>query len=334
MRGFCGKCGGTFESQMLCPQCGIQLCDEGEASTISFSPAPLEDNTEGPSVLRRIAVGAVASLVAFHGLQHLATALFLSHYGNAFARPEVPVACLALAALAGAYVAGTANRRAEATGLLLALIAGAAYLWADHVRGIDVPAEWLTGMPILFGLIGIVGGLAGRMSIPPTPKLPRFGQSGSRVVAPVREPRPGIAWIRVAGGASLTIAATALADPIRHWLSVILTGHGGTFAATQIVAWQISVMAAVAGGVVSGSNTRRGIAQGFAAGLIAAIGTAVTIAATDPTRSKVMEFWVNQLELGTFGPQAFAALAGGVLAFTTLGGWLGSQVMGPRVQLP
>src|SRR5262245_2871384 len=217
MRGICAKCRGTFDGQMLCPQCGLQLIEETEGSSISFASVPIEDTPDGPSLPRRLALGAVTLFGAFHGLQHLATVVSLTSGGTEFARPEVPVVCLAIAALGAAIIAGTANRRAEATGLLLALCAGAAFVGADEIRHAPVAETWLTGIPVFLGLIGIVGGLVGRIAVPPAPRLPRFAQLGSRITPTiVGEPPARIAWGRILAGAAVVVAGTMNADAIQQ----------------------------------------------------------------------------------------------------------------------
>src|SRR4051812_32472821 len=122
MRGFCGKCGRTFEGQMLCPMCGVQLAEEpGQIGAMSLALPPADDSADGPSFPRRLAFGAITLLGLYHGVKHLALAGALAQSGSAALSSDAHLSLLVLATLTGAVVAGTVNRRAEVTGLLLAL---------------------------------------------------------------------------------------------------------------------------------------------------------------------------------------------------------------------
>src|SRR5262245_59435802 len=113
MQGCCAKCGyPAANARGMCPRCGIRMADEG--TTMSTLPPPIQtadDTPDGPSFLRRFALGGIILLGLFHGLKHLtvATALYLSVSGEL--KPEAEVGLLVAATLAASAAAGTVNRR-------------------------------------------------------------------------------------------------------------------------------------------------------------------------------------------------------------------------------
>src|SRR5436305_11572633 len=143
MRGFCSKCGRTFGEQMLCPLCGIQLeADAGQVSAVPLSVPFTDDTPDGPSFPRRLAFGLIALLGLYQGLKPLALAPVLVQTGAAALSYDSHLSLLITATLTASVVAATVNRRAEATGLFLALAGGAGFLGPALYRGGDVPDEW------------------------------------------------------------------------------------------------------------------------------------------------------------------------------------------------
>jgi hypothetical protein len=326
MRGSCGKCGQTFDGQMLCPQCGIQLQDEGEGTMVPLPVSAPNELPDGPSFLRRCALGGITLVGLFHGLKHVVLAGMLVQSGAAALSPEGLLVLVGLAAFGAAVVGGTVNRRAEVTGLLLGAGAAAGLVGPDLVRGGQPPDEWLVGVPAGLMLLGVVGGFAGRLMMPPAPVLPQSTRIGlaPRVAAPAR--RVPLSWLRILLGAGVVVAGTVYADGIRGGLSYVLAGHGGSFGAGRLVTWQITVIVAVAGGFTAGANTRRGLRQGCAAGLLAASVVAFA-AALDHGPSLVLEFWMDQLGDREVRPVTFAALGATAWVGTAVGGWLGGQLL-------
>src|SRR5262245_18705666 len=112
MRGFCGKCGRSFDGQMLCPLCGIQLAEEqGAASAMSLALPPADDSPDGPSFIRRLAFGVITQLGLYHGLKHLAISPVVFRSGESRLSSDGGLSLLVLATLIAAVVAGTVNRR-------------------------------------------------------------------------------------------------------------------------------------------------------------------------------------------------------------------------------
>jgi hypothetical protein len=325
MRGFCGKCGRTFDGQMLCPLCGIQLEEgEGTATALSLTLPPADDSADGPSFLRRLVFGTITLLGLYHGFKHLAVAAVLSRVGGPALPSDGHLSLLVLATLIASVVAGTVNRRAELTGLLLALATSAGFLVPDLVRGGELPEEWLIGVPTLLTLVGVSGGFAGRLMIPPAPSLPNFGRLDSRVMVRVKRRPMRVSWPQVILGATIAVGGTVFAEAIREGLSWALAGQGHTFGARALLAWQISMLAALVAGLAGSMNTRGGSRQVVFASFAAAGGVVlglVAVSANGPP--PVIEFWIYQLDLRQSGPLAYAIVAMTTFIATSLGGWFG-----------
>ena len=195
MRGFCGKCGRTFDGQMLCPLCGVQLeSDAGPGGGASLSVPFVDETPDGPSFPRRLAFGLIALLGLYQGLKHLALAGVLAQTGTALLSADSHLSLLVTATLAASIVAGTVNRRAEATGLLLAIAGTAGFLGPDLWAGGGLPDEWLVGAPTLIALIGVIGGCFAWELIASRPEL--VGIEGF-VPSPQIVSDPGMLYIAI-----------------------------------------------------------------------------------------------------------------------------------------
>jgi hypothetical protein len=334
MRGFCAKCGRTFGEQMLCPLCGIQLETDAPSNTNHAVPVPFIDETaDGPSFLRRLALGLISLLGLYQGLKHLALAAVLVQTGVPVLSSDSQLSLLITSIFAASIVAGTVNRRAEATGLLLAVAAAVGFLAPDLWSGGAIPDEWLFGVPTMIAIIGVIGGFAGRLMVPPAPNLPTFGRLESRVVLKSRGKPARIAWLQVVFGAGIAISGAVFADDIRHVLSKVLAGGGGAFGARSLVGWQVSAMGALVGGVVAGFTSRAAVRQALMAGLGAGAGTVFFLATRHTADSSpVLDFWIDQFNAK--GDRLLPVAAAGVSTClaTALGGWLGCHVFPPPPQ--
>lgn len=336
MRGFCAKCGRTFGEQMLCPLCGIQLETDAPSGSSPAVPVPfIDESADGPSFLRRLTFGLISLLGLYQGLKHLALAAVLVQTGVPALSSDSQLSLLITAMFAASIVSGTVNRRAEATGLLLAVAASVGFLAPDLWSGGGMPDEWLFGVPTMIAIIGVIGGFAGRLMVPPAPNLPIFGRLESHVVVHARRKPARIAWLQVALGAGIAALGAVFADEIRHVLSKVLAGGGGAFGARSLVGWQVSTMAALVGGVVAGFTSRAAVRQALMAGLGGGAGAVFFLAVwhTGDT-SPVLDFWIDQLNAKKDRLLTLAAAGVSTCLATVLGGWLGCHVFPPAPPAP
>jgi hypothetical protein len=314
---------------MLCPLCGIQLAEEqGAASAMSLALPASDEGPDGPSFWRRLAFGAITQLGLYHGLKHLAVAAVHARTGECALSSDGNLSLLVLATLIAAVAAGTVNRRAEVTGLLLAVGGAIGFLGPDLIRGGSLPEEWLVGVPTLLALVGVIGGLAGRLMVPPAPNLPTFGRLDSRVMVRVKRRPVRIAWTQLFLGVGIAVAGAVLADTIRYGLSYLLAGHGQSFGTRSLIAWQISTLAALAGGAAACARTRGGYRQVLLAAVGATAGVLAGVAATSAAEpSPILDFWMYQLELKQVGAIPYFAAGVTTLIATAVGGWFGAHVV-------
>ena len=330
MQGRCASCGRMSHGQLLCPQCGNQLVGDTTIPTVPLAMSAIDDGPDGPSFIRRLALGVVVMFGVFHGLKHFTLAIGLWVADSAVITPEGVFGLLVAATLAAAVIAGTVNRWAELAGLVLGLGAAGVSIVLQTASGQLPPEEWHIGASILLAIVGVIGGLAGRLMVPPAPKLPRFGQIDARVLAKVKSPPIEIIWWRIAFGVLLAVVASLYADSIRQMLSRALAGHAGSYGTSPMLTWQVSVLGVLLGGVVAGANTRNGLRQGVITGFLVAAGAVIVEMRRGNDGSRLLEFWANLMNLETIGPSAYALLGASAFLISAMGGWLGAHLLPPR----
>lgn len=295
---------------------------------MTLNSAAEDELPDGPSFLRRLVFGGITLLGLYHGLKHLALAGILSQTGDTTLSSDTHVSLLVIAMLVAGVVAGTVNRRAELTGLLLALAASIFFLGPDLLHMDSIPEEWLLGVPTLLGIVGIIAGFAGRLMVPPAPNLPTFGRLDSQIVVRIKRPPARIAWLQLLLGVAIAVAGAACVDSIRHGLAYVFAGQASAFGARPLIAWQIGTLAALTGGVVTSYGNRGGLRQAVFAGLASGAGVALALATqADSTPSPVVDFWVYQLDLKNSGSLPYLVLGLTTFMATGLGAWFGGHIL-------
>ena len=332
MRGACWKCGGTFDGQMLCPNCGVQLDETGEGPALSqvapaYNPAAGDEPTAFP---RKLAIGTLCALGLYYGFKHAAAAGLLATSASPEITTEVLIGAVALSVFLTAILLGTANRVAELAGFGFGIAAAGAYFLPDAILGEFPSPEWLIGLPVLGAVVGGIGGLVGRILIPPSPKLPTFGQFDSRAFAGNKPQLPPMHWVRLTVAAVAILGGAYWADEIRMNLAKAISGSGAGLAAQNLVCWMVAMIVALLGGAGAGANTRAGLRQGLGAGVFAAAGIIVALSAGGLDTFHVARFWMDQLDVSGGGPLVFAAIAVSTVVAAVIGGGLGAAVFVPR----
>lgn len=283
-----------------------------------------------PRFVRRTLFGLVCVFGLFAGLDHAVSAVTLWTPGDDAPDEKLWVGVLLGSCLVGCLIAGTANRKAELTGLVVGVLAAAGHLWQLDRTGESLPGEWLFGFPTMAGLVGVMAGFAGRLIYPPPPAVNVSGAVSVRTLL-IEPPvsHPVVLW-RLALGAALAVAGTYYAGHLQLQFARLVGAKFGSFGGSSMVVWQLATVATLLGGVFAGANTKVGLKQGLLAGLMAGLGVAGLQLKFGGERPMGIEFWQEHLNLGARAPALLGVLVGAAVLMGAVGGWLGSQLLHPK----
>lgn len=283
MRKVCLQCHGVFDTQFLCPKCGVQLLEVSEQSSALLHGRGGEEASAPVGMATRFIAGYLLALGSFYGMSLIGSGFFLmlgeengwSSVLGRFIQPGL----LMFAAVLGGMLAGAGNPRGLAAGGAIGLfhamtVVGAMFAGGHPPQGMMLYAGW-----ILLPLMGAIGGRYGRFIWPPLSDV--FNPAPIEVPVEVAKkgkkkkgPSTPTAWFRVIGGTALAIGCTVWAGRIREY---IVGTSGGTFVVdsriqVQFVTWVIAALAIVVGGAFAGASTRAGIRHGLLVGFFACVG--------------------------------------------------------------
>jgi hypothetical protein len=345
MRRICPQCHGNFETQFLCPNCGIETRDVAEHSVSPTRLAEL-DASGTPGLATRLIAGLLLAQGIYYGVSQLGIALSLGmNETNHWAKLGTVAnsALMLLAVLIGSLLAGAGNPRGMAAGAAMGLVHALALIGAGFGLG-----GWPGDSMVFAGWIpltvaGAVGGRCGRYLWPAIIDFQRptissaSASRASRSTADRRSrPKVPIAWSRVIAGAVLSIGCTVWAGQIRDY---ILTTSGGKFSVDSrlqlhFVTWVISALAMMVGGVFAGASTRGGIRHGILVGMIAAVGIFVLQSQVIKEALPAERFFASVLglpESATLSPVRLGLfLLSNTVVLAMFGGWVGASLL-PRV---
>jgi hypothetical protein len=242
-----------------------------------------------------------------------------------------------LALLVGGAVAGAGSRRAPMAGGLLGVVNALLLIAVPVVQRQAVSEFLVLGLPLAHAAVGAVAGVLGATVWPPSPDLsgvplakPKEPGTSFRVkLDEVADPRPAdepLPLVQLVAGAFVTVFGTVAAARVRDVLSQFV---GGIDAGQgPLVAWEMSLLAALLGGVMVGARLNRGGRNGLALGVTAGLGVLVVVIQQGGLRGWSMDTFINSLFAVNLLSSATVpfALAVQTLAFCTLGGWTGSQI--------
>jgi hypothetical protein len=346
MRRVCPQCHGTFETQFLCPNCGVETREVSEHATNSPRPIELE-HSGAPGMATRFMAGLILAQGIYYGVSQLGIAFDLA-VGGASAWSTVGTvgntALMLLAVLAGSLLAGAGNSRGMAAGAAMGLFHSLALIGAGFAYGL-----WSSDSIFFAGWIpltaaGAIGGKCGRhiwpaaLDIPRPTKTSTNSSRASRSTAdrPSRPTVP-IAWSRVIVGAAFAAVGTIWAGAIRDY---IIGTSGGKFSVDSrlqlhFVGWVIASLAVILGGVFAGASTRGGVRHGLLVGVIAASGVFLIQARAAKPNLVAEMFFAKVVGLSEEETLSLPRLGLFVLSNTVVlaafGGWFGQSLL-PRVQ--
>jgi hypothetical protein len=275
----------------------------------------------------RLLVGLLLS----QGLYYVLRQLFLA--GALAAREETNVwatltGLIILQGLQGMSVfsagllTGAGRRRGLMYGAVVGVWNGVLFVLARQWSGQHAFSINNFGDPILQAAFGAIGGLTGSLIWKPAPlvQLPeRKSAVGPVLVSPAPSYFAGpIAWGRVLVGITLAVGGVVWVDIIRDF--VLDAGSTqlriDTHLQAELVTWEISALAMLAGSALAGASTRNGLKQGLAVGI----------------GSGAILFGVR-LASGQAAPSIVALTVVSAFCLSLAGGWFGSQMLPPLAVL-
>jgi hypothetical protein len=323
----CPQCSSTFEQRWICPQCNARLVynETRPAKRRGFSLGRWQQTAWG-----RVLIGLVLAQGLYHGLRNLCTAGFLVTLEEGQSLWDTMGGVLLLqglqlfAVLIGGMLAGAGQRQALLHGLVLGLWNGVLCVLLQPPTVVVMTTVTAFGQPILHGAFGALAALLGSLIWSPLPpaavdpsRLPRKKGAAKRPRRPLLA--GPVAWTRVAVGAALCVGGTFWAGALLDFVTDFSRGQlsPSTRWHQQLITWEITAVALLAGSAFAGANTRNGFKQGLAVGLAASIvlvGLRVVKTNAGPAA----------LLLGCVSP----------LALGIIGGWFGGTLFPPVARRP
>lgn len=316
----CPKCSETFPQQLQCPTCGVRLLYQ-------LWPNKSKENREpkSPPPWGRLIIGLVLAVGVQHVLRNLVAALLL--IANEQALPELAKGLTAILGIHGleaisvvcaGILVGAGQQRGFFLGAVTGVWSNLSYVVIRMLAEESLPVFNQFAESVMLLTCGMLGGLIGTMIWQPTTALavylpvPSVQKNKAKPkVSPFAGP---VAWIRVLTGVPLAVTGVLCANYLRE---MIIQASGGKLSIdstwqANVVAWEISAMAILAGSAFAGATTKNGLKQGLCVGILTA--TLLT-----GIRLPSMQFSVVIL---------FYTVVGS-LCLSLTGGWFGSQLLPP-----
>jgi hypothetical protein len=275
----------------------------------------------------RLCVGLLLAQGLYYVLRHLCTAGFIvaqEELGNNVWATLTGLVVLqgiqAASILAAGMLTGAGQRRGMVFGAVVGVWNAVFFLLMQIWTGQELTTINLFGEPILEVAFGALGGLAGSYIWQPASPLPlpTPPRKPPLPAIPVRSGastfRGPVAWTRVLTGITIAVGGVFWVDVIRD--SVLEASEGklriDTRLQAELLTWEISALAMLAGGALAGATTGNGSKQG----LVVGVGTATILLGI-------------RLASITHTPQLLVLTAISALTLGYVGGWFGSHLLPP-----
>ncbi len=321
----CPQCNSSFDQRLVCPKCCVKLLYQpvhrGARDGIAESPERWQQTPWG-----RLFVGLLLAQGLYYVLQHLCTA------GLRVAQDEAVVniwatltglivlqSLQAVSVLAAGLLIGAGQRRGFLFGSVVGVWNGVLFILGQQWLGHSLTPINFLGEPILQAAFGAIGGFAGGLIWKPLPSLeitkdaPKSFAVAPTVKGPSSFAGP-VAWGRVLTGVTLTVGGVVWVDVIRDFVLEASEGKLkiDTHLQAELVTWEISALAILAGSALAGATTKNGMKQGLSVGL----GSSVALFAV-------------RLASINFNPQLLLLTCLTAISLGLVGGWFGGQLLPP-----
>jgi hypothetical protein len=331
----CPQCKTSFDQRLQCPHCEVRLIYQEGAEQRPPSPLPTPRGWQ-QTPWGRIFIGLLLAQGMYYGLRHLCVAVLLAigaaDPASLWSTLEGQLLLQGLQVVSlflGGLFASAGQHHGPFYGTVLGIWNGAFLVLVQPVlfqsdQGQALNTVTLYGQPILQAALG---GLAGWLGARIWRPLPAANEPDARRKSPksvvrsrVRLFAGPIAWTRVMVGTAVAVLGTIWAGTI---LDLVNRASEFALAPTsalqaQLVTWEITVLAMLAGSALAGASTRNGFKQGLAVGVATAV-VLLGIRLASPTPPPLY-----LLGLSAVGPL--------ILGFG--GGGFGSQLLPPLAARP
>jgi Na+/proline symporter len=334
---FCPKCSKSYQGQMLCPGCGVELSDSrNEALDGEVAVPTLQLPPSHPSTIRRILLGCIIASVSAAGFSYLyqgMSGIFSANdipWGFSIPLQSIPF----LGVLIGALVGGMGHPRGAMVGLLLGILGGVAI---SKMKGTEDQILWFGLAPILgASLLGLFGGILVKVFSPPLPELPF--EPRRKLAAPPKNPAEvldyqPIPWVRIVLGALLAVAGAWYSDEVRTKIISMIGKGPNHHTQYQLIGFLFYTLMMIISGVIVSARTHFGFRNGQILGMLSGISLTVLMAINQvvslPSNQFLLEYfglYSNQTN-GTPPVQNLIATAGYAWAICTLSSWIGAQLI-------
>ncbi len=319
----CTKCGRTEPTLGRCESC----------DPLSIAPEPYLDTgtveDEPPHwqnwAVSRVVTGLVIALGMEYAVgqyvkvfQSLCADPFASEFDETIPFLAVGQALWVLGVLFATIIIGAGKRQAWILGGTVGMLNGAILiLWEDYTAS-HCPDWLIWSRPLIHALVGAIGGSLGASYWQPLPVV------GIRTQTKIAS-RPTFSWNFLAGpvrlgpvfaGVFIVVTGVVWSKAIFEYL-IRESRHNMPLAShfqSEMVIWEISVLATLLGAGFAGANTYNGLKHGMC---VAAGATCI--------------FLGIQLNGPMTNFDDIVLKMGSIIFFSMLGGWFGSKVVPPLV---
>jgi hypothetical protein len=308
---------------LQCPRCDVRLnFQEGDEPGVSPSaPGRWQHTPWG-----RILIGLILAQGIFHGLRHLCVAWFLASDSNAQAVLWGSLSGLVLfqslqivSLFFGALLAGAGQHQGAVYGAVLGIWNGVFLALVQPLETELMNGVTLYSLPVLHAALGALAGwVGGRIWRPLTPAVvPGASRAVLKTVTRQRNKWfvGPIHWPRVIMGTCVAVGGSLWAglvlDLVKQASNYNLSP--GSALQAQVITWEITALAILAGAALAGAATRNGVKQGVVVGLA----TSVILFGIHLASPRTPSFII--LSITMFVPSILGILGGG----------FGSQLLPP-----
>src|SRR5262245_26876519 len=216
MRKVCPQCQGAFDTQFLCPTCGVELMGMPDRSAV-IAAAAADEGLGADRLGPQLFAGMILAQGLYFAVRQAAIGLAMMGMMPEQSNILVLAGLQVLTALAGGLVAGTGNPKGLAAGTAVGAFNAVLFKVTEIALAGQAPAPFPLWVILPTIVAGAVGGLYARQTWPSVHDLPdpSARAKGKKVKLNRQAPPVPIAYLRIISGAALAIGCTVWAGYLR-----------------------------------------------------------------------------------------------------------------------